>query len=218
MFNYYGSKLRLAKTYPEPEHNLIIEPFAGSAQYAVWWLERKPEATAIVYDIDPLVVASWNRIMKASPSEILSWKITHGDPIRDYIDLANRAGGMRPRATGRTPQEFKASKVRWAKQRAAVGNRIECRVGDYRDVKNVSATWFIDPPYQHQGHAYDYGSKQIDYSSLAEWCKERVGQAIVCEAYPADWLPFRKHKLLQTQKFKKSIEMVWTHSSDTRNR
>lgn len=29
-FNYYGSKMRIAKHYSKPRHVLVIEPFAGS--------------------------------------------------------------------------------------------------------------------------------------------------------------------------------------------
>ena len=30
MFSYYGSKSKIVGYYPKPEHNKIIEPFAGS--------------------------------------------------------------------------------------------------------------------------------------------------------------------------------------------
>jgi hypothetical protein len=33
-FNYYGGKWRVARRYAPPEHDLIIEPFAGAAGYA----------------------------------------------------------------------------------------------------------------------------------------------------------------------------------------
>jgi len=63
---------------------------------------------------------------------------------------------------------------------------------DYRDLENVEATWFIDPPYQapHMRKMYRHG-KNLDYRELAEWCRSRRGQVIVCEAEGADWLPFR---------------------------
>src|SRR3954469_19028349 len=35
MFSYYGSKFKIAKTYPKPEYNTIIEPFAGAAWYSI---------------------------------------------------------------------------------------------------------------------------------------------------------------------------------------
>ena len=34
MFYFYGGKRRLARYYPQPQHRVIVEPFAGSAAYA----------------------------------------------------------------------------------------------------------------------------------------------------------------------------------------
>ena len=35
MFYYYGRKKQIAKYYPKPNFNTIIEPFAGSAAYSL---------------------------------------------------------------------------------------------------------------------------------------------------------------------------------------
>jgi len=35
MFSYYGSKKKIVKYYPEPVHDVIIEPFAGAAWYSL---------------------------------------------------------------------------------------------------------------------------------------------------------------------------------------
>ena len=35
MFYYYGRKKQIAKCYPKPNFNTIIEPFAGSAAYSL---------------------------------------------------------------------------------------------------------------------------------------------------------------------------------------
>ena len=54
--------------------------------------------------------------------------------------------------------------------------------GCYTEIENHEATWFIDPPYQFGGqHQYKFNNKTIDFTSLAEWCKSRNGQTIVCE-------------------------------------
>ncbi len=155
MFNYFGSKRRLAKTYQPPKHDLIVEPFGGSAQYAVAWLVERPSLRAIVFDTDPLVIASWRRMLAATPAEILAWPVPEdGDATRDYIDQANYSGGFCPTVTGRSPLTFQQSKARWAAARSAIGDRIEWHLGDYRDAPDIEATWFVDPPYQHQGHRY----------------------------------------------------------------
>ena len=35
MFYYYGRKKKIGKYYPKPSHDIIIEPFAGSAAYCL---------------------------------------------------------------------------------------------------------------------------------------------------------------------------------------
>jgi 16S rRNA G966 N2-methylase RsmD len=80
--------------------------------------------------------------------------------------------------------------------------------GDYRDIPNESATWFIDPPYQNGGHKYTQGNGAIDFHRLAEWCKERQGQVIVCENTKADWLPFWRMKDLNGA-YSKTAEAIW---------
>lgn len=87
---------------------------------------------------------------------------------------------------------------------------------DYRDIPNIEATWFIDPPYQHQGKIYQGGSSEdIDYQELADWCKSRKGQVIVCEDSQADWLPFEDfgRNTTRTQAKKPGArhrEVIWT--------
>ena len=38
---YYGRKKKLVNRYPSPEYGTIIEPFAGSAAYAMKWGRNK---------------------------------------------------------------------------------------------------------------------------------------------------------------------------------
>lgn len=40
MFSYYGSKSKLVNLYPEPLHDTIIEPFAGSARYSLKYWDK----------------------------------------------------------------------------------------------------------------------------------------------------------------------------------
>lgn len=213
MFNYFGSKLSLARTYQPPRFDTIIEPFAGSAQYAVSWLTERPSMRAFVFDTDPIVIKSWQRMMDATPDEIAAWEpLPDGAEQRDYIDQANRAAGWRPRVAGRARDDFYASRHRWASTRAAIGDRIVVTHGSYRDIDTArfgDATWFVDPPYQHQGHQYTHGSAGIDYGHLAEWCRSLPGQVIVTEARPADWLPFTTHRTLNDQSNGSNTEVVW---------
>src|SRR4029077_10578983 len=66
-FSYYGSKWMLAKYYPPPKYDTIIEPFAGSAGYSLHYAHKK----ILLYDIDPVVCGVWDYLIKASVDDIL---------------------------------------------------------------------------------------------------------------------------------------------------
>ena len=88
----------------------------------------------------------------------------------------------------------------------------EIVLGDYRDIPNQDATWFIDPPYQgNGGKYYKHGNKDMNYEELADWAQSRQGQVIVCENNEADWLPFRPLKELQGQRHNK-VEVIWENN------
>ena len=84
----------------------------------------------------------------------------------------------------------------------------EIRNGDYTDLDNIEATWFIDPPYQYGWKYYRYNNKGIDYVKLADWCKNRNGQVIVCENTKADWLDFKPLVEMNGQ-LHKTMEAIW---------
>ena len=61
---------------------------------------------------------------------------------------------------------------------------------------------------------YKETSKNIDFEHLGNWCKERLGEVIVCESDNANWLPFETFStILNTQK-KKSLECVYYQGFD----
>ena len=76
------------------------------------------------------------------------------------------------------------------------------RQGDFRDLENEVATWFIDPPYQFGGEYYKFGNKNINFKELGEWCMSRNGQVIVCENSKAGWLDFQPLVEMRGNKFK----------------
>ena len=61
-FSYFGSKYRLAKCYPQPQCDEIVEPFAGSAGYALLY----PEKQVTLYEIylggsrKPICFSGWD--------------------------------------------------------------------------------------------------------------------------------------------------------------
>jgi hypothetical protein len=90
--------------------------------------------------------------------------------------------------------------------------------GTYDAAPSVSATWFIDPPYQIAGKHYRFGCEGIDYASLGMWCAARQGQVMVCENVGAAWLPFRPWRDIKASAAKHggkvSHEAIWTNDQD----
>jgi len=86
------------------------------------------------------------------------------------------------------------ARERIASQLASIRHwRVKC--GDYRGAEQASpATYFVDPPYVVAGHHYRHGSRDLDFDALGAWCRGLRGQAIVCEAQGAGWLPFEAMK------------------------
>jgi hypothetical protein len=80
--------------------------------------------------------------------------------------------------------------------------------GSYDIINNQEATWFIDAPYQalcyHKFH-------DINYVELAQWCRSRRGQVIVCEQDGANWLPFRTFRSVKNRYHNYSHEVIWTN-------
>lgn len=204
-FTYYGGKNRAARHYPEPVYDAIVEPFAGSAGYSL----NYPDASVLLVDTDPVVVGTWRYLLSATPDDILALPdLAVGQDVRD-LELSQGAewlvGWWLNKGTTSPCRTFSA----WAKQyprqfwgpfiRERIASQIEAVKhwavfeGSYCATvpEDLEATWFIDPPYQQAGRRYRHGSAGIDYAALADWCKARQGQVIVCEADDADWLPFR---------------------------
>lgn len=205
-FSYFGSKWRLAPTYPPPEHETLIEPFAGGAGYACRHYKRR----VILVEKDPRIAALWRWLIAVRPEEVMAIPLFGGDvqstddmPIceeaKALVGLwANRgtsAPCRRPSKWARErPENFWAlkAKLRVAEQvqRIRHWRLIE---GSYEDAPEVEATHYVDPPYQDAGKDYRHGPEAIDFTHLADWCRSRRGLTIVCENEGASWLPFESH-------------------------
>lgn len=227
-FSYFGSKARAAKLYPAPEFEIIVEPFAGSAGYSCLF----PELEIRLFDIDPVIVGIWDFLTRATAQDIRSLPLSDlevsklSKPERDFIGFWWRRGGAVPSnspvpwmKSGNHPHSFwsEQTRERIAGQVHRV-NHWKCSLANFSDVPKVTATWFIDPPYQAQGTRYRYGSKRINYQKLGTWAKALPGQVIACEASGAEWLPFRPLYLMNTVKYRKTQrliqEMVFTSQSE----
>lgn len=224
-FGFFGGKWRdTPRHYPEPKYDTIIEPFAGSAGYAVRFSERN----VILCEIDPVIAGVWKYLIRVKPSEILKLpNIAPGQSIDDLklpqearwlIGFWLNRGVASPRKhpskwmrDGVRPGSFWGERVRatiaWQVEQIRHWKIYNCSYQNCPTSKR--ATWFVDPPYQRQGNHYRYGADQMDYGDLAKWCKSRRGQVIVCENHGAKWLPFKKLADVKTTRSKRSLEVVW---------
>jgi site-specific DNA-adenine methylase len=204
MFSYMGSKWRLAKRYGAPLTNVVVEPFAGAACYALYHNVPK----AILFDLNPHIAGIWDYLIKTKESEILKlpldfenvdelkicpeakWLIgfwiTKGNV---HPNKSRSAWARKYRNSGDCKVWGEAARLRISKQVNNIRD-WEIRCEDYRKSPNIRADWFIDPPYEVAGKHYTYS--EIDYDDLAKFCLSRKGPVTVCENRGAEWLPFTK--------------------------
>lgn len=217
MFSYYGSKSKIIQAYPKPKHNKIIEPFAGSARYALRYFEND----ITINDKYEVIARIWKFLQSCSPQDIKRLpEPKRKEDIRQYQFDCEEAqmlmcfmigGGLSRMQWIVSPQNFGAGVATQKKKIIAQLHKIKhwkITCVDYQELPNTSATWFIDAPYQYGGHKYVVN--KIDYSVLSDWCKSREGQLIVCENTKADWLPFMPIKKVHGSTFK-TTEAIYTN-------
>jgi hypothetical protein len=223
-FGYYGSKWRLASRYPQPELATIVEPFAGSANYALLHHEKQ----VLLCDLDDNITKCWRYLITATEREILA--LPDIDDHIDKYDLPEGAKILIGFWLGRGLAWPNRQPNSWClnpKYRTGCqfwGDGIRQRIASqlqyirhwrvvqqsYDQLPDIEATWFVDPPYSNAaGKKYRKGNQGIDFSALSSWCRTRRGQVIVCENEGADWLPF---KTLTTHSGtrKQSVEVIWS--------
>jgi len=215
MFSYYGSKSKVVKYYPPPKHDKIIEPFAGSARYSLKYWQND----ILLIDKWPVIIDVWNYLINASKGDVLGLpKMTTGECIDDYklSEIERKFMGFIVQSSSggrKTVSPFVKNTEKPLKRIADQLFKIrdwKAIEGDYLNLKNETATWFIDPPYKFGGQDYKCSNKQINFKQLSKWCKTRNGQAIVCENTKADWLPFKPMIDMQGAMFK-TTEAIWSN-------
>jgi len=218
MFSYYGSKSKIVDYYPQPKHKRIIEPFAGSARYSLKYWQND----VLLVDKYNVIVNIWHYLQQASEKDILGLPVLNNqEDIRNY-NLSDEETNFMRFHIGQglaAPQWLCSSMCLPDTQRKAL-KRIakdlykikhwDIQLGDYKELNNENATWFIDPPYQFGGHKYKQSNKNINFNELAEWCKSRNGQVIVCENTKATWLPFKPMVDMQGSMYK-TTEAIWSN-------
>lgn len=222
MFSYYGSKTNLVDYYPPPKYGRLIEPFAGTARYALKYFDRD----VLLVDKYETIINIWKWLQLCSPGDIKKLpRLTHNEIIADYkfdcIEAEHLCGFLvgfsnkRPRKTGSTKLSQRPNFMNFRYNQIADNlhkiKHWEIRLGCYTEIENEEATWFVDPPYNSAvGMRYVMNAKGIDFNHLAEWCRNRTGQVIVCEGATADWLPFKPLAAQRTNK-KMSNETIWSN-------
>ena len=205
-FAYYGAKHALARRYPEPVGTVVVEPFAGSAAYSMYHIERL--SRVLLFDADPALCAVWDRLKGMTHADIdrLSDELKQ-ERTTEFLIMTSAGGtavraGLAGESRAVTPRMVKdwPNLARRIKRKLPHLHTVEIRCGQYTEAPDINATWFIDPPYQTllgynsadgAGGGYRYSDAAINFDALGEWCQTRQGLTIVCEQQPAAWLPFR---------------------------
>jgi hypothetical protein len=203
-WRYFGGKWRAAGRYPEPRYRQIVESFAGAAGYSSWWHWHD----VLLIDKSPDVCETWEYLIGVKASEIRALPdLKVGVKIADLAGVPKGArllmgwwANLGTNAPRQTPTGWALRRGHWLNWNWGGRERVAAQLefirhwrimhGTFQDAPDIEASWFIDPPYQIAGKHYPHGSAGIDYAELADWCQSRKGQATVCEAAGATWLPF----------------------------
>lgn len=208
-FCYYGGKWRGAKHYPSPKYSTIIEPFAGGAGYATWHNASRVK----LYEVDERIYGIWKFLIGSSPEDIynLPTVITHVDDYKICQEAkwligfwCNKGCAHPMKQPSIWMKEYNCPNSWWGE---SIKHRIASQLSQikhweiyntsYVDIDNIKASWYIDPPYQNKcGRRYKHN--QIDFESLGNWCRGRLGEVMVCEQSGATWLPFKEFKDLKS--------------------
>ena len=242
--NIFGSKVSNAHRYPAPRHRRIIEPFAGGAGYSLLYhthdvvlCDVRPEIVNVWRYLINTSPEEILRLPLLKPEQLVS-DLECSDGGRLLISwCCNQTAGPRKKLSswGVYAVERNAASY-WCQSRrrqaAEIAGRVKHWTVQLRDIDElydgywrqlqeskwplgyVQATWFIDPPYACAPK--QYGTKPLDYTRLASWCRSLPGQVIVCERAGAAWLPFMPlYEALTAKRFGcgrgRCSEAVWTN-------
>lgn len=226
-FSYYGAKWTGARHYGPPRHDLVIEPFAGSACYSTRWGARNVR----LYDVSPDICDLWTWLIGCSAADIAA--IPSSFEHRDEVFALARGPQLLVRfwvSKGRAEPSGTLSPwyFRWrgANDCRVWGDAVKRRIIDQKPILDgwsieqrswdrirlEEAHWHVDPPYNNSaGSRYPHSS--VDFSALSQWCRNLPGHVDVCENVGANWLPFSPLYEVVTSRGRRSgavsSEAIW---------
>jgi site-specific DNA-adenine methylase len=214
MFSYYGSKSKIVDHYPSPKHDTIVEPFAGSARYALKYWEKD---VVLIEKFDK-VFKIWKYLQSASTDDILKLPVLEvGQTLNDFQLLCDEERwliGYHLRRGCARPSLSSGDRCSWDKDKVRIANDLhkikhwDIKFGDFFEQDIIpNATYFIDPPYTVQKHKYNH--HKIDYDRLKGVIDTIDSQVIVCGNSDDKWLEFVPLKKMFGNK-KSHIECIWT--------
>lgn len=87
-WRYYGGKYRAAPRYPQPRHGTIIEPFAGSAGYAL----RYHRLDVVLVERYAVIAEMWRWLVAATAAEVLAIPdVEHVDALPGWVQKPTSA-------------------------------------------------------------------------------------------------------------------------------
>jgi len=233
-FKYFGSKWRVSIVTPEPQHNTIVEPFAGSACYSL----RHYKKDVILYETHQPVVELWRwLIYSATKQDILDIPLTKDVPAFTPIDTLPLSKGQQlllqynqrtNNNTSRTTADISHFiNGGWtAGKRAMVAQYINAikhwqifQLDGMTAFHHKNATYEVDPPYSLYGHKYYKQMQRLDYDMLAKHCLSMRSQVIVHESTAKDgtlpaYLPFQSFnkQFHRNDRMTNPVkELIWTN-------
>lgn len=231
-WRYYGGKWAAAPRYPAPQHKTIVEPFAGAAGYAC----RYPDHMVTLIDADPIIAGIWAYLIRTPAAEIRALPdIPEGGTVDD-LPVCQEARWLAgfwcnegAAAPCKRPSKWASRAdacVPWggwgARARTRIARDVE-RIRHWRVIKgpydaapDVTATWFVDPPYQTSAGRH-YRQQPGNFAALGAWTRARRGQVIACDQQGADWLPWTSELVVESNRGKragcKNVEVMYHRPS-----
>ena len=214
LFKWFGSKwqAQAARRYPAPQHERIIEPYAGGAGYSLNHCDRQVS----IWDEDPLLQELWGWLLRDATSDsvrdipvglptgtvITSLGLSRGQQLllKNWQRTNNVGNCWTTSSWGSLPGQWtEHTRSRVAEEIHAVKHwKLNDALKSATWATIQAATWFIDPPYLYN-YRYSRTLPKFDFDALAERVRGIGGDSlvIVCEAldkktgYIPGYLPFR---------------------------